>query len=60
MSLVQQKDATNVSVVIKIIDSTHGTPATSHRYTAVDDAKRMEVYRRSHPRAMADRAADEF
>ena len=29
MSLVQQKAATNVSVVIKIIDSTDGTPETS-------------------------------
>ena len=38
----------------------HVSLSTTQRYTAVDDAKLMEVYRRSHPRAMADRAADEF
>jgi integrase/recombinase XerC len=32
----------------------HASLSTTQRYTAVDDAKLMEVYRRSHPRAMAD------
>ena len=36
----------------------HASLSTTQRYTAVDDAKLMEVYRRSHPRAMADRSAD--
>ncbi len=37
----------------------HASLSTTQRYTAVDDAKLMEVYRRSHPRAMADRGAAE-
>ena len=38
----------------------HASLSTTQRYTAVDDVKLMEVYRRSHPRAMADRAAEEI